>query len=295
MTTKLLMVHALSPLYAGTGQGIGVIDLPIAREKATELPYVPGSSVKGVLRDVCRAVAPSECITVFGPESNNASAHAGSAQFGDCKLLLLPVRSVMGVFAWVTSPYLLKRLRRDAQNIGMSNIPDVPDVGAGACVVTTKSGLSLPVNNQQTVVLEDVDVPQMTTVNADDWSQWLGSHLFASDAEWAAFLNIRLCIVHDDILSFLMQTATEVIARNRLQDDTKTVAKGGLWYEEALPTETVLVSMITATPVEKTGKKPHQIHDVINTLIDKPVQIGGHATIGRGLCQLTIVEPSKEV
>ena len=39
MDAKLLFVHALSPLHAGTGQGVGVVDLPIAREKATN-PFV---------------------------------------------------------------------------------------------------------------------------------------------------------------------------------------------------------------------------------------------------------------
>lgn len=50
-TTRLYFIHVLSPLHAGTGQGTGVIDLPIAREKATGIPYLPGSSVKGTLRD----------------------------------------------------------------------------------------------------------------------------------------------------------------------------------------------------------------------------------------------------
>ena len=53
MNAQLLFTHALSPLHAGTGQGIGVIDLPIAREKATGIPYLPGSSLKGTLRDLC--------------------------------------------------------------------------------------------------------------------------------------------------------------------------------------------------------------------------------------------------
>ncbi|RMD58772.1 type III-B CRISPR module RAMP protein Cmr4, partial [Candidatus Parcubacteria bacterium] len=50
MQAKLMFLHALSPLHAGTGQGVGAIDLPIAREKGTEIPIVPGSSLKGVLR-----------------------------------------------------------------------------------------------------------------------------------------------------------------------------------------------------------------------------------------------------
>ena len=46
MLTKLLFIHALSPLHAGTGQGVGIIDQPIAREKATGIPFLPGSSSK---------------------------------------------------------------------------------------------------------------------------------------------------------------------------------------------------------------------------------------------------------
>ena len=45
MKARLAFVHALSPLHAGTGQGVGVIDLPIAREKH-RYPYLPGSSFK---------------------------------------------------------------------------------------------------------------------------------------------------------------------------------------------------------------------------------------------------------
>lgn len=48
-TAHRYFLHARSPLHAGTGQGTGVIDLPIAREKATGIPYLPSSSVKGTV------------------------------------------------------------------------------------------------------------------------------------------------------------------------------------------------------------------------------------------------------
>ena len=35
MNTHILFLHALSPLHPGTGQGVGSIDLPIARERST--------------------------------------------------------------------------------------------------------------------------------------------------------------------------------------------------------------------------------------------------------------------
>ncbi|MBQ3620098.1 MAG: hypothetical protein II940_00285, partial [Methanosarcinaceae archaeon] len=50
---QIYFIHALSPLHAGTGQGTGVIDLPIAREKATNIPIFPASSLKGAMRELC--------------------------------------------------------------------------------------------------------------------------------------------------------------------------------------------------------------------------------------------------
>ena len=47
------LLQAVSPLHAGTGQSADIIDLPIARMKSTGIPFVPGSSLKGVLRDEC--------------------------------------------------------------------------------------------------------------------------------------------------------------------------------------------------------------------------------------------------
>ncbi len=67
MTTRLTFIHALSALHAGTGQGAGVIDLPIAREKATGLPFLPGSSLKGPLR---ASLADKDLRNaIFGPET----------------------------------------------------------------------------------------------------------------------------------------------------------------------------------------------------------------------------------
>src|SRR5712671_3562923 len=115
MNTRLLFCHALSPLHAGTGQGVGVIDLPIARERATNLPYLAGSSVKGTLRDTYNEKVSLDLrVKIFGPETNRADEHAGSVSFSDQRLLLLPIRSLLGTFAWITSPYVLQRFRRDA-------------------------------------------------------------------------------------------------------------------------------------------------------------------------------------
>lgn len=292
MTAKLLFIHALSPLHAGTGQGVGVIDLPIAREKATGLPYLPGSSLKGVLRDQCEDDGDT-CEKVFGPDTTRADEHAGSAQFSDQRLLLMPIRSLKGTFAWVTSPFLLLRLMRDGQETSINSSMPATELqvqSVDECItVSTGCALNLTINNQTQVVLEELDLSPATDKNADDWADWLAGQIFPDNPTWQAMLKARLCIVHDDALNFLLQTATEVTARIKLQDETKTVEQGGLWYEEALPAETVLSGLVAATPVAKTNMEPDDIYTAIGDLLNQPLQFGGNATVGRGMCQVRMV------
>ena len=285
MNARLLFTHALSPLHAGTGQGVGVIDLPIAREKATGLPILPGSSVKGVLRDACEDACEDDTTrkNVFGPDTQNASDHAGSVQFSDQRLLLLPVRSLAGTFAWVTSPYVLQRLRRDAEAASVNELPEVPAPGEESCAVS-ETGCTICVGDK--VVLEDLDLSAEPNGLVGQWATWLSEKVFSQDAEMTAMLTARLCVVRDDVLNFLLDTATEITARIRLQDDKKTVQKGGLWYEEALPTETVLVGLVVATHVKAA---PEVVFTTVGGLVTKPLQFGGKATVGRGLCRLRMI------
>jgi len=108
MKARPFLVHALSPLHAGTGHTPGIIDLPIARMKATGIPFLPGSSIKGVLRDARREGAKDEksINAVFGPAKFASDDATGAAAIvvGDARLLAMPVRSFKGTFAWVTSP-----------------------------------------------------------------------------------------------------------------------------------------------------------------------------------------------
>lgn len=297
MNARMLFVHALSPLHSGTGQGAGAIDLPIARERATRIPYLPGSSIKGVLRSECTVA--EERRMVFGPDKQNAELHAGSAQFADARLLLLPVRSLTGTVAWVTSPWVLRRFQREAQlvssaaggshRLGPAAVPDeVPQpANVEGCCVTEGSKLRLQVQDVEKVVIEDLDPIALTDTHTTTWGSALGKWLFPGDATWQGLFHERFCVVHDDVMTFLLDTAVEVIPRVRVDENAKTVERGGLWYEEALPTETVLAGPVVSTPI---GAATHQeIFRILSGLVNRPLQMGGKATIGRGLCQLTLV------
>jgi len=286
MDAKLLFLHVLSPLHAGTGQGVGVIDLPIAREKATGIPFLPGSSLKGVLRDRCTDAALRE--RVFGPDSANADKHAGSVQFTDLRLLLLPVRSLAGVYAWVTSPLLLRRLLRDTVDLDHVSPPGSVPVLSGleVCVVSEAGcALTVTLDGGEQVVLEDLELAAEKSADALLWADWLGAQLFHDDSYWQDAMKSRLCIVHDDVFGFLVETATEITARIRLDSNKKTVVRGALWYEEALPAETVLSGLAVAAEVESTIG---EVFATVQALAQESLQVGGNATVGRGLCRVRV-------
>jgi len=280
--TFLTFIHVLSPLHAGTGQGIGVIDLPIAREKATNLPIFPGSSFKGTLRDVVGQQSPDLVDELFGTTgSADDFARAGALMFSDFRLLCLPVRSLCGTFAWVTSPYILSRFKRDCDATGTPTSLAVPQIDETSCCVTADTKLEYQSQPAASVILEDLDV-QIANRDATHWANFIAKKVFSAP-EWQRMFQERFCILSDNVMRFLAETATEVTARNRLQDDTKTTSPGALWYEEALPTETILSGVLAnAAPIDP------QYISKIKESVKAALQLGGHETVGRGLCRFII-------
>lgn len=299
---RLLFIHALSPLHPGTGLSEGAIELAIARDRATGHPYLPGSSIKGPLRD--RASRDknerAHVAALFGPETARASDHAGALVFGDANLLLLPVRSVAGTFAWVTSAYLLRRFARDCAEAGIAGLPAIPSPAAKEQCLTMRGSPLRVSGAQPRVVFEDLDLTPHERVqgNVDEvqkLSEWIATRLFpnAVDVSWRAMLTERLCIVHDDIMTFFSRHAMDVVARVALKSESKTV--DNLWHEESLPTESVLVSVVEALPNSGSGARTDAA--MLDTLarVIRPtdtnagvVQLGGKSTVGRGRCRLVL-------
>ena len=300
MSTHLLTLHALSPLHCGIGQAVGAIELPIAREKPTHIPIVPGSSIKGVLRAVGQDSARQ--IQAFGPETANASDHAGAIQFSDARLVLLPMRSLKGVFAWTTSPYLLERLRRD---LAAANLPcwdKTPEVEESCCQVTSASAL----RHDGKVFLDDLDFHLASDGgSADDVANVLGRVFFSGAGADADFnrdsLRKRLCILPDDAMGLVLETGTELQTHVCLDPDTKTVKRGQLWQEESLPVESLLVSLVNVGPAAHSrgaSKSPAtelEMRDHLKSLCagtmggKATLQFGGKSSVGKGVCHVGLV------
>ena len=285
MHKKTFHLHALSALHVGTGQSVGVVDLPIARARATNLPLVPGSAIKGVLRDEFAqlpGIEPRRHKTLFGPESTvDGESHAGSLAAGDAHLLILPIRSFNGVVAFATCPFILARYARDL-DIGSQ----LPNLRSGQAALPQGSLLA----SGNKVLLEDLDIDAIAgEPNAGAWALRIGRALFPDQSEWQGEFGKHFVILADQEFSFLADTATEVRARVRIDDQTRTVARGALWYEENLPAESVLWGLVGVSRSRNRDDVAGE-DDLAEQLPKKPMtlQLGGKHTVGRGLCRFLI-------
>lgn len=276
MKSRLYHLHVLSALHCGSGQSAGVIDLPIARSRATHLPLVPGSSLRGVLRDDFSGMGEGLEKTMFGPRgiSGADDAHAGALAVGDAHLLLLPIRALAGIVAYATCPFILKRYAQDAGKI--AEIP-VPEETQAIHARDNKNQVS------GKIVLEDLDLTPQYSTGADAWAQSIAQIVFPDDTDAQTDLHQRFLILPDSVFSFLAETATEVRARIAIDPDKGTVKQGALWYEENLPAESVLWGIYALSDSRVKGERSNADELAAKLPAEALLQLGGKAGVGRGL------------
>jgi CRISPR-associated protein Cmr4 len=285
--TALLGLLAETSIHAGAGQNAGVVDLPIQREAHTAWPVVFGSAVKGALRARADELNAPWLTAVFGPETANASDHAGALLVGDARLLLLPVRSLTGHFKWVTCPALLKRFAADAERLGLEEtfaigrIPELPDGNAA---------LLPPPGKTDALYLEEF---RFTPASGDFTAIIPALARLMGRDDAAQVLQTQLALVHDNRFSHLAQFATPVNAHVCIENKTKTVKPGALWYEETLPPDTLLYVALQAQKVRIEGSQKSAA-DILAHVTDdlfgkRPyLQLGGNETVGMGWCKVTL-------
>ena len=310
---RLFFLHALTPLHAGTGEGVGLVNLPTARERATGLPFLPGSLVKGVLRQAARDahLDREEIISAFGPETENAAEHRGALVLSDASLLALPVRSHFGGFAWVTSPLLLRRLARDAREAGRDlkvkqalkafaeAVGDGGPAGAGAQEIGlagTSTQIAAPADkNSETsdegrrAYLDELVLRLEASEAVDALAQAVGEHVPGGEG-FAEYFAQHLAVLDDTLLAFLAATALEIRSRVRIDHDRGTAADSGPWTEEHLPAETVL----SGVAIGRKGRRGVTAADALETLAkvatrETVLRFGGKSTAGMGRARLSLL------
>lgn len=294
MSKSMLFLYAETPVHAGSGRALGTVDLPIQRERATGYPMIQSGGVKGRLRaqmETEKKLSKDELWALFGPDTDNAAEHAGALSFGDARLLLFPVRSLAGVFAWVTSVDALARFRRELALIGIQPDWDIPQTEPGESEAWV-NGQTLLAGGR--VVLEEFSFTPVQREEVEKLGKWLAEKALLSDAEyayWRAALPKNLCILHRNAFRDFVLYATEVQTHIKLDPDKKTVATGALWTAESLPVDSLLYVPVIAVG-SRSDKVKLDAAAVMKKLIDNlPARInfGGDETTGQGFVALKVL------
>lgn len=354
--SKPLFLICETPLHAGSGDSLGVVDLPIQRERHTSFPKIESSSLKGAIREVFEEKANQETDSqkqvdfdvnihkTFGYDSafeslfdknwekkaneaekkqvkaqndridtiksafKNATDFAGALGFTDARLLLFPVKSMKGVFAWITCPRVLRQFEKDMnlayqtdnQSFKIDKLGGLNNPIENQCflLVDKLDSSDLVINKTNNIVLEEYAfkaLPITLEVGKQSLQNWIAEKLFPIDKVgkyWNDKAKSSIVILNDDDFKDFVNLSTEVITRTKIDNEKGTVVGGALFTEEYLPSESVMYTLILASPEFSSKSNKKTADDIMSFFKNIPdvIQIGGNATHGKGIVR-TVFEP----
>jgi CRISPR-associated protein Cmr4 len=134
------------------------------------------------------------------------------------------------------------------------------------------------------VVLEEYTFEVREDTNTQSLAEFLAEQTGIKD------IKEKLVVLSDDDFKDFVEMFTEVITRTKIDNDKGTVKDGALFTEEYLPAETVMYSLVMASPImaQIEEVKGWNEDDVLKFFKKCPevIQIGGNATIGKGICEI---------
>jgi len=290
MRKEHYLLKVLTPLHIGAGQGLGHVDLPIVREAHTNFPYIPGTSLKGALRNLeinqvarARVERPSQVeerlksdqkeedilrlAKIFGVAGEGAEegkeVGAGKVLFSDAFIVLFPVKSAKGIFSLTTCPYAINRF---FELLGVEQrVKDVPE--GKVKVLSTKDHKNL-INNK--LLLEEFVFEAEESEELKKFVELVGTFVGEENKR-------RIVCVNDTDFMDFVSNYTEVQTHIKINLDTGTVEEGALWTEEYIPAESVFAfSLVFLEDID--FSPPTTFH------------LGGDITTGKGFVKVQRLE-----
>uniref|UniRef100_A0A7C5X1M8 Type III-B CRISPR module RAMP protein Cmr4 n=1 Tax=Thermocrinis ruber TaxID=75906 RepID=A0A7C5X1M8_9AQUI len=309
MRKEHYLLKVLTPLHIGAGQGLGHVDLPIVREAHTNFPYIPGTSLKGALRNIeinqvarARGEKPSQVeeklkdkdkfdpkdrdilrlAKIFGTagevaEQDNKAVEegkevgAGKVLFSDAFIVLFPVKSAKGVFSLTTCPYVMNRF---FELLGIDQrVKDVPEGKAKVLNTNGHKNLikdNIKDNNKYKLLLEEFVFEVEESEELKKFVELVGN--FVGEEKKQRIV----CVSDTDFMDFV-SNYTEVRTHIKINLDTGTADRGALWTEEYVPAESVFAfSLVFLEELDFTP--PTTFH------------LGGDITTGKGFVKVQRLE-----
>lgn len=258
-------LYSLAPIHCGGEGDLGNI-LEIAREVHTKFPYIPGSSLRGSLRNEITALNPNAANQLFGKELS-AGEQMGVHQvwFGDARLLWVPMATMSSnnsdVFTWVSCHSLI----RDHAILARRPFVALPPYPVGTTVGTyevadARINVSKLNSEQEAAISFAGDFPNSLKDSAQP--AWKNSHLILPDADFQVLLEHSLW--------------TQI--RNKIQDGGSAEV---FWTDVCIPRDSILYfawnyNLLPQNPVTL------EEHKILINVLQGLIQVGGQANVGRG-------------
>lgn len=293
----IMMFNTLTSTHPGSGTQLSYVDMPIQREGHTGYPKIEAATLKGCIRyDVNRRGAGSEELVnrIFGKPDNGDFASALSLT--DARLLFFPVKSVRGVFGWITCPMVLERFFKEYRLAFGQKFPgawkaEKGSVNSGQCKLAQKG------KDGYVVMLEDYTYKVKESTEFTTCLEQIITHL-PEDTITKDMIAERAVVLSDDDFAGFVKYSTEVNTRIKISPETGTVAGTALFTEEYLPPECVLYSLAffsdsyqaqTETNGDKMGRA--EVKTAFKEMLEESViQVGANSGLGKGLMQVKIWE-----
>lgn len=287
---------ALDPIHVGTGgYRLGRVDNTIVRDKATNVPIIPGSSIEGTTRtyaafalmedgnsikggqgknkeylncagkdsDKKGQCGACEICIIFGFSKKDKSLH-GMAQFSDAKILFFPVYSMLGP-VWVTCPDILGNFGLTESLSDENTIKttfDVPNnrLNLGWLYLEKKNRFPIPDGAFK-------EIPQQ--------------------------IKNKLVLVSDKLFSQIVKSNLEVRTSVSIDPQTGAAEDGALFTYEAIPRSTILYFDIIYNDPNKFPAIRNDLRSIsMDSIVEnglnlmKLLGIGGMGTRGFGRLEI---------
>lgn len=269
MKKMMISCFTRTPLHVGCGSSVGVVDLPVLRERTTGFPVIPGSTFKGVLADLFleqdgeQLKRSNDGTRLFGSETTE-NTKRGALLVGELRLAAFPVRSAKGGFVWATCPLILERL-----GIAFNGkVDEMFCYGAETMAF------------ENTLILEEYSVERTGPVPEEVID---ALKVRCDVALWQNTLQTRLVVLSDTLFAHFTKYACEIAHHNKIDDATEIVKDGALFSQENIPSEAFFTGEILSQNENDLALCQERIQKEKNLL-----QIGADATTGLGWCSVTM-------
>ncbi|MEM2351495.1 MAG: type III-B CRISPR module RAMP protein Cmr4 [Thermoproteota archaeon] len=291
----IVFIRAVVNLHPGSGRSGEIVDLPVQKDNLG-FPIIYSSSLKGALKSALwqqPSVSKDIVKALFGPEPEDDEKFTSAIAVLDAFIITFPVRSLEGVYAFATSPMLLRRLNEYLKIVGkaetygyiekLSNI----SIDEGTCEISEKAKnlLRIEALNNRLIINEEIDVKYKTD-HSNDIEEL--EKLFGMEQG-------RLILLNDDDALRALERSLVRVTRIAVDRERKTVKGGALWTEEYVPWGTLYVTAFLYSKARRSEilQDANDVKKKFRELLSKMgdyLIIGGNETVGRGIVKLEFKE-----